>query len=119
MSHRDSCEWIKSKEGKENNGYRKHPGSITKIRPLTNQREWKKIIFPKDWEELKTNCETIALNISFTPANSEEIKQVFILKHNSEHENKTLIFNDHRRWAIAFFCCEKFIWIIIRKSIKV
>ena len=50
---------------------------ITKIKPFTDQYNWKEIAFPshkKDWNESGKNNETVALNILHVSHNTEEIR---------------------------------------------
>ena len=67
----------------------KNQPRISRIRPFVDQHEWKKINFPTDsevWEKFETNSKLIALNVLFSPHNSEDIRQGYIFNHNSDRE---------------------------------
>ena len=93
-SYIDSPKWLKSRESTinpKNNDHKcfqyavklalnfdkinKHPQRISKIKPFTDQYNWKYIDFPstsKDWRKLESNNE-IALNILYVPHNTRKI----------------------------------------------
>ena len=59
-----------------------------------DQYEWKERNFsskPKKRKKFENNNEAVALNVLFSPSNIEEIKQVYIPKHNSERKGKVFI----------------------------
>ena len=62
-----------------------HPKRISKIKPFIDKYDWKEIDFPsqgKDWKELESNNQSIALNILYVPHNTEKIKQAYKSKYN-------------------------------------
>ena len=65
----------------------------------------------KKWKKFENNNKAVALNVLFSPSNIEEIKQVYISKHNSERKGKAflLIITDG----------EKIVCIIKGNNIKV
>ena len=54
----------------------------------------------RDWENFEQNNESNALNVLFTPQNSEEITLIYKSEHNLERENKALllIINDDEKY---------------------
>ena len=93
-SYIDSPKWLKNKKptrNPKNNDYKcfqyavtlalnldkinNHPERISKIKPFTEQYNWKDIDFPstsKDWKEFELNNE-IALNFLHVPNNAKKI----------------------------------------------
>ena len=66
---------------------------ISKFTPYINKYKRKELSFPTgsiDWIKFETNNKAIALNVLFSPHKSEQIKQVYISKHNSERENQLI-----------------------------
>ena len=62
-----------------------HPKRISKIKPFIDKYDWKEIDFPsqgKDWKELESNNQSIALNILYVRHNTEKIKQAYKSKYN-------------------------------------
>ena len=56
-----------------------HPERISDIKPLLNNYNWGGTEFAagiKDWEKFEKNNKEVALNILYTPPNTEEIKLV-------------------------------------------
>ena len=108
-SYLDSPEWLKNKKAtinpKNNDDkcfqyaltvalnheqIKKDPQRITKIKPFTDQYNWKDIDFPshkKDWNEFEKNNKAIALNILYVPHNTEEIRHAYKSKYNLKREN--------------------------------
>ena len=67
---------------------------ITKIKPFTDQYNWKEINFPsnkKDWKKFVLNNKSIALNILFILHNTEKIRHAHKSKHSLSHENQVLL----------------------------
>ena len=63
---------------------RNHPERISNIKPYVHNYNWTGIDFPagiKDWEKFEKNNE-VALNILYTPPNTEEIKLAYKSKYN-------------------------------------
>lgn len=64
----------------------------TKIRSLMSQCHWNEIDFPtssKDWEMFEPSNKTIALNLLRLQKKNgglKKIRQAYISKHNSEHQ---------------------------------
>ena len=103
-SYIDSPEWTKKKKEKseinpENNDNRcfqyaltvalnheqikSHSERISKIKPFIDQYNWEEIDFPshsKDWKKFKQNNKKIALNILYTPHNTEKNKTCIQIK---------------------------------------
>ena len=54
-----------------------HPERISNIEPFIDKYNWKDIDFPsrvKDWKNFEQNNEIIALNISYLPHNTKQIR---------------------------------------------
>ena len=67
---------------------------ISKIKPFTDQDNWREISFPshtKKSKKFETYNKTIALNILYVPDNSKEIRYTYISKHNLTHKNRIII----------------------------
>ena len=61
------------------------------------------MIFPsnkKDWHEFEKNNKTIALNISYMPRNTEEIRRAYKSKHNLKRKNQVILLmvTDGKKW---------------------
>ena len=111
-SYIDSPKWIKNKKSTINpinNDYKcfqyavilalnfdrinSHPERISKIKPFTEQYNWKEIHFPstsKDWKNFELNNE-IALNILYVPHNTKKIQVTYKSKHNLSHEKQVIL----------------------------
>ena len=71
----------------------KDPQWILKTKPFINQCNWKIINFSshlKDWKRFETNNKTITLSVLYVPHNSEEIKHVYISKHNLTRKDQVI-----------------------------
>ena len=75
--------------GKINN----HPERLSKIKPFTEQHNWKDIDFPstsKVWKKFELNNE-IALNILYVPHNTKKIEIAYKSKHNLTREKQVIL----------------------------
>ena len=71
----------------------KTPQRISKIKPFIDQYHWKERDFPShsnDWKKFEQNKKTIALNILFSPHNTEKIRLAYKSKHNFKRENQVI-----------------------------
>ena len=74
-----------------------HPERISKLEPFINNYNWDNTDFPagyKDYSTLEKNNSDIAINMLFVPYKNQEIRQVYISKHNktrNTHENLLMI----------------------------
>ena len=67
---------------------------ISKIEPVIDQYNWKKIDFPstgKDWKKFESNNTSIALNILYVPHNTEKICHAYKSKYNLTRENQVIL----------------------------
>ena len=67
----------------------RNPQRISKLKPSVNRYNWKDIEFPsysKDWGKFEQNNKSIALNISFTPYNTKQIRPAYVSKYNNERD---------------------------------
>ena len=76
---------------------------ISKIKPFTDQYNWKEIDFPshsKDWKKFESNNKSIALNILYVPHNIEKIKHAYKSKYNLSRENQVILLmnTDGEKW---------------------
>ena len=79
-----------------------HPERISKIKPFINQYNWKDIDFPptnKDWRKLELNND-IALNILYTPHNTNKIQLAYRSKNNLTCNKQIilLMITDGEKW---------------------
>ena len=68
-----------------------NPERIFKLKQFINNYNWKDREFPshsKNWRKFECNNKAFALNISFIPYNTKEIRQAYISKHNDERDNQ-------------------------------
>ena len=66
------------------NKLKKDPQRMSKIKPLIDLYNWKEIGFPshiKDWRKFESNNKSIALNITYVPYNTEEIRHAYKSKN--------------------------------------
>ena len=65
----------------------------------------------KDWKKFESNNKSIALNVSYVPYNTEEIRHAYKSKHNLKRENQVilLMITDGKKWH--YFAVEKFVCI--------
>ena len=82
---------------------KKGPQRITKIKPFTDQYNWKGINFPshkKDWKKFELINKSIAPNILHVPYNTEETRKSYKSKYNLNCENQItlLMINDGKKW---------------------
>ena len=111
-SYIDSPRWLKNKKSTinpNNNDYKcfqyavtlalnfgkinNHPERLSKIKPFTEQRNWKDIDFPstsKVWKKFELNNE-IALNILYVPHNTKKIEIAYKSKHNLTREKPVIL----------------------------
>ena len=57
-----------------------NPERILKIKPFTDQYNWKNISFPshkKDWKSFESSNKSIALNIFYIPYNTKETRHAY------------------------------------------
>ena len=119
----DSPEWIKNKKAtinpkntKDNKciqysitvalnhqEIKKDPQIISKLKPFTDNYNWKDIEYPshsKDWKRFEQNNNTIALNILFVPYNTKQIRPGYISKYNNKCDNQLnlLMITDNEKW---------------------
>ena len=91
-SYIDSPKWLKNKQVTINpinkkydkcfqyattTGFEHNPERITKIKPFINKYDWNGIDFPsheEDWNNFELKNKTIALNVSFIPYNTKQIR---------------------------------------------
>ena len=120
-SYIDSPKWLKDKKSTINpknndqkcfqyavtlalklDNINKHPQIISKIKPFTDQYNWKDIDFPstsKDWRKIELNNE-IALNILYVPHNTRKIQVAYKSKQNLTCDKQVilLIITDGEKW---------------------
>ena len=111
-SYIDSPKWLKNKKSTinpKNNDYKcfqyavtlalnldkinKHSQRVSKIKPFTEQYNWKDIDFPstsKDWKKFELNNE-IALDILYVPHNTKKIEIAYKSKHNLTREKQVIL----------------------------
>ena len=80
-----------------------HPERISKIKPFTDQYNWKEIDFPshgKDWKKFESNNKSTALNILYVPYNTEKIRHAYKSKYHLTRKNQVilLIIADGKKW---------------------
>ena len=80
----------------------KHPQRISKIKPFTDQYNWKDIDFPstsKDWRKLELNNK-IALNVLYVPHNTRKIQVAYKSKNNLTCNKQVilLMIADGEKW---------------------
>ena len=80
-----------------------HPERISKIKPFTDQYNWKELDFPshkRDWEKFEKKNNSIALNSLYVPNNTEEIRHACKSKYDERRENKVilLMITDGKKW---------------------
>ena len=65
----------------------------------------------KDWKKFESNNKSIALNVSYVPYNTEEIRHAYKSKYNLKRENQVilLMITDGKKWH--YFAAEKFVCI--------
>ena len=71
----------------------KNSQRISKIKPFTEEYNWKDIDFPstsKDWKEFETNNE-VALNVLYVPHNTKKIEIAYKSKHNLTREKQVIL----------------------------
>ena len=71
----------------------RNPQRISKLKPFTDNYNWKDIEFPphsKDWRKFEQN-NAITLNILHVPCNIKQIRPVYISKYNHEHDNQVIL----------------------------
>ena len=82
----------------------RNPQRISKLKPSVNRYNWKDIEFPsysKDWGKFEQNNKSIALNISFTPYNTKQIRPAYVSKYNNERDiqvNLLMITDNDKDW---------------------
>ena len=64
----------------------------------------------KDWKKFESNNKSIALNVSYVPYNTEEIRHAYKSKYNLKRENQVilLMITDGKKWhylAVEEFVC--------------
>ena len=67
-----------------------HPERISKIKPFTDQYNWKEIDFPShsnNWKKFESNNKSTALNILYVPHNTEKIRHAYKSKYDLTQEN--------------------------------
>ena len=111
-SYIDSPQWLKNKKSTINpknnddkcfqyavtlalnlNSIDNHPRRISKIKPFTDQYNWKHIDFTamsKDWKKFESNNE-IALNILYVPYNTKKINIAYKSKDNLTREKQVIL----------------------------
>ena len=120
MDHIDSTEWLKNKKAtinpKNNDDkcfphaiiaalshkqIKSHPERISNLKPFIDQCNWKRIDFPsKDWKKFELNNKSVALNISFVPYNTKQIRLAYKSKYNLKCKNQviSLMITDGNKW---------------------
>ena len=76
------------------NKLKSHLERISKIKPLINQYDSKKINFlshKKDWKKFESINKSIALNILYAPYNTEEIRHAYKSKYNLNCKNQVVL----------------------------
>ena len=71
-----------------------HPERISNIKPFINQYNWKDIDFlshQKDWKNFEQNNKAIALNISYVPYNTKEIRVTYKSEYNFKRKNQVIL----------------------------
>ena len=65
----------------------------------------------KDWKKFESNNKSIALNVSYVPYNTEEIRHAYKSKYNLKRENQVilLMITDGKKWH--YLAVEKFVCI--------
>ena len=62
----------------------------SKIKPFSNQYNWKEVNFPShknEWKKFESNNKSITLNTLYVPCNPEEIRHAYISKDNRARKN--------------------------------
>ena len=80
-----------------------NPERISKIKPFTDQYNWKEISFPsnkEEWKKVELNNKSIALIILFVPYNTEEIRLLYKSKYNLKCKNQVILLmnTDGKKW---------------------
>ena len=81
-----------------------YPEKISKLKPFTDNYNWKDIKFPsdkKDYKKFEQNNKTIALNILFVPYNTKKIRPAYVSKYNNKRDNQVVLLritNDDENW---------------------
>ena len=121
VSYIDSPKWLKDKKpmiNPKNNDYKcfqyaatlaldlnrinKDPQRISKIKPFTDNYNWKDIDFPstsKDWKKFESNNE-VALNILYIPNGTKKINIAYRSKYNLTYDKQIilLMITDGEKW---------------------
>ena len=89
------------------NKLKENPQRISKIKPLIDQYNWKKVDFPsdrKDWRKFESNNKSIALNILYVSHNTKEIRHAYKSKCNFNRENQVILLmtTDSKKWHYLF-----------------
>ena len=82
---------------------RTNPQGISRINPFIDTFNWKDIKFPSqsnDWKKFERNNKTTALNISYVPDNTKQIRPAYISKYNHKRSNRVvlLMITDNEKW---------------------
>ena len=82
----------------------RNPQRISNLKPFIDNYNWKNVEFPshsKDWKKFEQNNNTIALNISYVPCNTKQIRPVYISKYNHKRDNQVnllMITDNNNNW---------------------
>ena len=126
-SYIDSPEWLKNKEATINpknsdnkcfpyavavalnhEQIKKNPERISNIKSFIDQYNWRKTYFlshKSNWNEFEKNNKAIALNVSFVPYNTEQIKFAYVSQYNSNRENQVIILMITDKWHYLIVKC--------------
>ena len=73
---------------------KKNPQNISKLKPYSNQDNWKDIKFPsnkENWKKFDRNNEKIALNVLFIPHTKKEIGIAYKSKYNYKRKKQVIL----------------------------
>ena len=82
----------------------RNPQRKSNLKPFIDNYNWKNVEFPshsKDWKKFEQNNNTIALNISYVPCNTKQIRPVYISKYNHKRDNQVnllMITDNNNNW---------------------
>ena len=71
-----------------------HPEKLSKITPFIDQYNWNEINFSsnqKIWKKFESNNKSIALNISYIPHNTKDIKYTYKSNFNLTREHQVIL----------------------------
>ena len=121
-SYKDSPEWLKNKKATINSknndnkcfqyaiavalnyqNIKNNPERISKIKPFTDQYNWKEKCFPshkKDRKKFESNNKSFALNVLYVPYNTEKMRHAYKSKYNLNRKNQIILLmvTDGEKW---------------------